>query len=843
MPVDYKNRPPRGVGKKTLEERERLKPIIQKADIRRLVAIQRELREVRLKADAIRDANKIYLFNQPRESEGGPKGGMPANPKQAEMLYAFGDPYQIALAEKKMSSLELLEIERRRRLLYKIFAFTGGNRSGKCLTYQTLIETPDGEIPIGELFKRGESFNVYAWDGKKRVIAKAEAPFKKEGLHQCYRITMSDGSIIEAADHHRVLTSHGWIFVDSVRASFDSLRESSSEPYPSTHVVDAFHLIHKPQDCQDDYSANHHQYDERPPSGQENDQVSSPLQGGVLQHAFAWLRLDGKDSRYTNILQRVSDLLSTLDDLLLLVGQSAVFLYRSFYKSWKQFDSCNQVVLQPIYEFSSPLQSSGGSSQWANRAFCTDHNRDYSYPAPFTGGNHIISIKPIGSQEVYDFTVHKHHNYFAGGMIHHNTVIDIILALCTLFGEWPWTCKDMEPGTGVKLKFPHNLPRKVRLIGQDWEKHITTVLIPALKEWWPKNREVLTKKNNTGVEAMWTDVMTGSTLEIMSNKQESEVYEGWNGDLVAYDEPGKREIRIANARGLVDRLGREFFGMTLLKEAWVDREVLKATNEDGTPDTTVFAVHADIYNNMGYGITKEGIEQFAKTLKADEKDARLKGIPSYMAGLVLPEFKRGLHVRQRLKKIPLDWVLDIHIDFHPSKPWAIVFKAVDSRGFHYIIDEMWESGSWKTIGEDIVRKIKRYELRVNAIIADPLMKGDPNSDLHEESVFDKMGNLFRNYGYMLNTASKDKEGGIHIIQDLLLTENEVPALFVFDNCKRMVYEMEGWMYDEHGKPQKKDDDMVEGLYRLCLLDTQYVPLDDEDYVEDSGPAGNPITGY
>lgn len=424
------------------------------------------------------------------------------------------------------------------------------------------------------------------------------------------------------------------------------------------------------------------------------------------------------------------------------------------------------------------------------------------------------------------------------------TTLSTILGLTTVFGEWPWTCDDNRPGTGEKVEWiTHKMPRKVRYIGQDWEKHIAQVVIPEIKKWWPANRPVRIKKNSLGIEALWIDEMTGSSLEIMSNKQESELHEGWPGDLILYDEPPKRDIRVANARGLVDRLGREFFGMTLLKEPWVDREVIRALEEDGTPDLSVFNVHGEIWDNEGYGISAEGIAQFSKTLRPEEREARLKGIPSYMSGLVLPEFNRNKHVRPVAKKVPLDWVLDIMIDFHPSKPWAVLFKATDKRGFHYVIDEIWESGSWKAIGEEIVRRIKRLGLRVNVIGIDPLAKGDKNSDLQEESVFDKMADLFAAYDYSLHVASKDKEGGIHILRDLLETENEMTALFIWNKCKRTVYEAEGWMYDDQGRPQKKDDDMMECLYRLCLLNTEWVPLDDEDDYEKPIEAGNIHTGY
>jgi hypothetical protein len=212
------------------------------------------------------------------------------------------------------------------------------------------------------------------------------------------------------------------------------------------------------------------------------------------------------------------------------------------------------------------------------------------------------------------------------------TTILTLIAYSVMFGKFLWD--------NTKLHFRHTEPRKVRIVGQDWEKHVKSVLMPELHKWWPKSRKVNTKKNNQGIEALWTDLKTGSTLEIMSNLQESDLHEGWSGDLVGYDEPPKRDIRIANARGLIDRQGRELFCMTLLKEAWVDREVIKKTLSDGRPDPSVFNVTGDIYSNVGYGITEEGVKQFEGLLNEEEIQARIHGIPSYMSGLVYPQFSR-----------------------------------------------------------------------------------------------------------------------------------------------------------------------------------------------------------
>lgn len=129
----------------------------------------------------------------------------------------------------------LLEVIPRKNTVAAI----SSNKIGKCLEYQTLIDTPEGQVSIGKLFDNGKPFEVYAWDGEKKVVAKATAPFKKDGLHDCYRITMSDGRQIGAADHHRILTRSGWVFVDAFVSSLEGSYNYPPVCIDGTEVMEA----------------------------------------------------------------------------------------------------------------------------------------------------------------------------------------------------------------------------------------------------------------------------------------------------------------------------------------------------------------------------------------------------------------------------------------------------------------------------------------------------------------------------------------------------------------------------------------------------------------------------
>lgn len=421
------------------------------------------------------------------------------------------------------------------------------------------------------------------------------------------------------------------------------------------------------------------------------------------------------------------------------------------------------------------------------------------------------------------------------------TFIAVILMYTCLTGRFPW--EPEEKGTWFWDIMNWRPPIKIRWIGEDWEKHIKTVLVPKIKELWPRSHPMEIRRNSLGVETFWTEKINNSTIEIMSNRQDSSLFEGWNGHLVVYDEPPKRENRIACARGLIDFCGRELFTMTLLKEAWVHQEVINATNEDGTPDTSVFNITGDMNANIGFGITQAGVDQFSKSLTDEERSSRIKGIPSYLSGKVLI-FQRDVHCIPRFD-IPIHWPIDIAIDIGVAKPHDVTYVATSERGFKYVIFEQTIAGDGTQIGNEVVEKIKRYNLRVNAIVCDPLAKSDKNN---ESTVWAKIDDVLMKYGYWLERGSKEKEDGAILLNELLSNEYGEPALYVFNDCVRAIQQLDGWMRDEDGTIKKyknkqlPGDDQCENLYRIALLQTQY---DEPNMVhnQDRGDARDPITGY
>ena len=428
---------------------------------------------------------------------------------------------------------------------------------------------------------------------------------------------------------------------------------------------------------------------------------------------------------------------------------------------------------------------------------------------------------------------------YSGGNRGGKTFSLVAIAFACLFGYYPWE-DPKEVGHWVWDSRGWEPPIKLRIVGQDWEKHVKTVLVPRIKELLPNSWKVEVRKNNVGVEAYYT-FPTG-TIEILSNKSEPDLFEGWEGHGVFYDEPSRREVRIACARGLADYNGIEMFSMTLLKEAWVDLEVIQKTLEDGSPDPSIYQVHAEIFDNIGFGIDKKGVDNFASKLSDEEKDVRLRGIPSYKQGLVL-KIDRNTHFIERFD-IPANWIIVAAVDIGVAKPHDILYIAISPKGFWYFCFEEQVKGNGFSIADSIIKKKQRYNMRLDLVIIDPLAKASQES---ENSTYAQLETGLMQYDIFLKTGEKHKEDGIIQLNSRLHdTVNKTPSCFVFRDMPITTRQLSNWMYDDTGKPSKKDDDMCENGYRFALLDIEWYPHEPQDYeyvTTESSHKADQMTGY
>ena len=434
-----------------------------------------------------------------------------------------------------------------------------------------------------------------------------------------------------------------------------------------------------------------------------------------------------------------------------------------------------------------------------------------------------------------------------GGNQQGKTLLQGMLVLALMKGYWPW--EDVKK-VGRHLWVSHGWkhPINIRGVGGGWEEHIQKNLIEQiLEDIWPQSWGLRKKKNNMGVEYMWTDEETGSQLTFMSNNQSRKAFAGWKGHATLFDEPFPSEIWAEVVRGLVAKGGIAFIGASLVEEdqSWIEDEIF----DKGMEGLSVYKHTGKMLDNIGYGLKKENVDQFLKMIGEEEAKTRIHGESAGQRAKILKLTEQHF-LNKTVADIPMDYIVDISVDYHPNKPQYIGFLATGPYNVKYycheIVSDYGESAGYKWIGSKIVWAIKRYQLRLGRIIIDPLSKGSRNAlEDDNETVYSKLSDYLAGYGYYLETATKNKDDSIITINSMLNPMEGNPILYIYD-LPIAKKQLKKWRYDEFGKPSKKDDDSCENLYRLVDLGTEYEPPqpdygDFEEVVDKS--TANSKTGY
>lgn len=294
---------------------------------------------------------------------------------------------------------------------YRERCFMAANRIGKCISAETMIQHPDGsETSAGDLYAVGKPFKVMSWDGSRAVEALAVEPIKKPS-EPCFRVWLSNGQWFDCASEHRLLTISGWSFFSDLRAFYPALPPSNSGFGLITRLADVQHWLKTHEDSLADCLVDCRSRDERPLFAVDSAAIPTPSLIGAPQRGSVSSETDGLVSRCTNIHQSGRAHHSILDALRLTVGRFVAWLV-SF------VDTCAGQTCDCIgNEQQLPLASISSLQSGRAAGLC----QSSALLPPYKASNNIIAYQPIGSHEVYDFTVPEFGNYIASGAIHHNT--------------------------------------------------------------------------------------------------------------------------------------------------------------------------------------------------------------------------------------------------------------------------------------------------------------------------------------------------------------------------------------------------------------------------------------
>jgi len=392
-----------------------------------------------------------------------------------------------------------------------------------------------------------------------------------------------------------------------------------------------------------------------------------------------------------------------------------------------------------------------------------------------------------------------------------------------MLGYRPWLSKN-DPD----YKTPMKTPVVGRIICEDFGVTAAQVIIKKLKEDIPPGMiaKGYPRKNSDGIEVEWM-LTNGSYLQILSNKQDTKIFEGADLDFCWADEPPDRDKYIATLRGMVDRGGYMWLTMTPLSQPWIydEIEIKSATDPD------VFCIYVDINDNVGYGLSKNNVDRFASSLREDEKEMRLHGKHRRLLGLVYKEFSPEKHIIDPFEISP-KWPKYVLIDPHPRTPHMVSWFTVDPYDRIIQYDELFEHMLISELCR--VVRAKNGNNRIISYHCDPIA--------FQENPLDKRrwADEFIEHGIPVQPAPKQLSYGITKVKDFL-EGNELmgPQMYFFRTLQHTLWEIQRYRWDdwkgssseeknEKQKPVDKDDHAMENLYRAVLVKPNYRDISHDD---------------
>lgn len=414
----------------------------------------------------------------------------------------------------------------------------------------------------------------------------------------------------------------------------------------------------------------------------------------------------------------------------------------------------------------------------------------------------------------------------------------MINALCHLF----WPCENEYFQQPLMIDWP--FLKKGRIVSDSTT--ITETIIPMIKEWFPPGSYTLSKRGKH-YESHCQIHDSEWEFDLMTYNQEVTEFESANLGWCFFDEPPDKPIYIAT----VARMRRGgiigIFATPLSNTgAWMHDEIV--ANKDIAKAKYSFSITATVFDaSIAKGVRgflkMEDIRRMIAQYDDEDKHARIFGKFQHLVGLVFKKFEPTVHVITPFHMREEDYVVVELIDPHPRNPDAVLWVAKGRNDIWYVIDELFMKGRTGEIAERI--KEKREGKRIVAYIGDPSMF---TKDKHDDRA---LAEDFGEYDLFYTPGSKRRTDAIRRIKDALNWKKKgdtweiSPVLFIFDRCRRLIWEMQHWQWSEWSakarvnkdrkeKPVDKDDHEIENLGRALLANVPFEEM--ERYVPEPNTA-------
>lgn len=705
-----------------------------------------------------------------------------------------------------------------------IRCFMAANRVGKCTTATTLIDTPDGEVMVKDL-RTGDV--VWAWDGEKKVAQSILEPFQKPGLHDCALVVMSDGRVLECADHHRILLSDGWrLLSECLPESFFGRPRSSSAYGLKAHASDDPRSIGTTQGCPGGCSVGCYQCDEQLHCAQDTGQAFPPSQGDAQQCTCQCAHSDDLEHKQSGSPSHDGSRLSIRDVLRRRVARFVGWLSQAAYMPYEPNPLKRRAgsLLRAVAGVG--LRLMGAVAAQELRAGLLGIGPQ---DTPNVDGSHIIAVLPIGRHKVYDFTVPKYHNYCAAGLVNHNTEggggYEMVLHLTGRYPAW-WEGSWFD--APVRAWVGGDTGKSVRDIVQ--EKllgpygHFGTGLLPAedIVKWTPKSGvpqavDTLTVKHYDKDGNYDGD----SVITFKSYDQGREAFQGTEQDVIWLDEESNESIRsecilrLMTTDGLLIETFTPLRGLTPLVMQYMPK------NGDGD-SADIGSIEGGVYVSDGKAMVMAGWDDVPHLRPEQKKlmlantppylrDARSKGIPSLGAGAIYPIEETEVTVADF--PIPDHWTRLYGMDVGWNRT-AVVWGAWDrDSDVIYLYAEHYRGQAEPSIHADAIKARGKIPGEI-----DPASRGRSQTDGAQ---------LLQNYkdlGLTLGMANNGVESGLLEVWQRLSTGR----LKIFRSLSNWRAEYRIYRRDEKGRIVKENDHIMDATRYLVNADPLRWKLKDAD---------------
>jgi len=696
---------------------------------------------------------------------------------------------------------------------YKTFFFTGSNQ---CVSKETLIDTPQGKREIGMI---GEDFEVWSFNEFSRKVVKAQAkrPFIK-GREEMWRIEFGNGGWIEATKEHRILLTGGWTSVGSLLEFCEFHLPSISGTCLSKLQQGVRCSVKTIQDSQCGCLACHCSCGGQLHEGQGNDQVLSPSQADVQVHSMEQMEnAYGHEDVQCNTQVGIHPCqllrhLSNQDDLLQSEGQSVDIQCRASCTPLKsvvnqKFQLCQQSICASCH-----LQSIGESSLRgiefvsASETFLKEGMNE--------GHTSIVSIKFVGVKDVWDTTVPGFDNYFAGGVVQHNSGKTAVSA--RIVGEY---LRDKAKPGDIYWFIAPNSEKSVGT-----QQRLMADILPK----WLLGDCVWTEKNGFGSKNPMLvlhkrDPKTKKKLKpiVVKFKSESQYdedpssFESETLNGVWVDEAVEQRVYSALLPRLVVKNGWMLIS-TIPSAGWMWETLANAPDGTGVKMVKMWA-------GDNPAITPEALERLkASITDPDEYEMRINGNFKMLSGIVFREFTKEHIVKD--EQIPTDLTYWGGLDSGFDHPTVFLLLGVSRDGRIFVIEEY--SARLRTVKEnaqEIKRLIGRLKL-AGPIYIDPscasITAANRVSVLRQYSLA----------GLEVTKARRTQDIGEKIIVDGIRQLFRDHSLFVSERCKCLIRELKVWSYkrDNHGASTSretyvdKNNDAIDALKYVAGSGIRYI---------------------